>query len=70
MRTDSLWLSERLIARLSPLRRSNLMRQVRDHAEEAWLAVQTGTVDDVPRAKRAYALLGRLSALTAGGSHE
>jgi hypothetical protein len=32
---NSPWLSERMIARLSPLRRANLERRVIDHCEQA-----------------------------------
>jgi hypothetical protein len=62
---NSTYLSERLISRLSPLRRANLERRLRERAQDAGLAVQTGTVNDVPHAQLQYAMLGRLSALTA-----
>jgi hypothetical protein len=63
------YLSERLIARLSPLRRANLERRTRDHfyyASEGCDAtgnvVAEGHTDHYGRCER---VLGRLSALTA-----
>lgn len=48
-------LAERLIARLSPLRRSNLQRRILEHIEDA------KTQEDTTRLER---MLGRLAALS------
>lgn len=55
---SSPFLSERLIARLSPQRRENLMRRLMNRYHDAGLR-------SVEHEERAAALVGRLSALTA-----
>lgn len=62
---ESSWLSARLIGRLGVADLEELEGRLRARAVEAWEGVQTGTVDDVPRAMRAYAVLGRFMALIA-----
>lgn len=69
--TDSTFLAERLIARLSPQRRSNLMGRITGRALEASDAVIYGNLTESDEAirrstlRRTERMLGRLSALTA-----
>lgn len=62
---ESSWLSARMIGRLGVADLEELEGRLRSRARKAELRVQTGTVDDVPRAMRAYAVLGRFMALVA-----
>lgn len=62
---ESSWLSGRLIGRLCMADLEELEGRLREHARKAELRVQAGTVDDVSRAMRAHAVLGRFMALTA-----
>jgi hypothetical protein len=68
---NSRYLSERLISRLSPLRRANLGRRITERAEEANDAVVYGNLSEKDESqrkaqlKRCWGMLGRLSALTA-----
>ena len=63
------WLSERMIARLSPQRRANLQRLIREHLTDA----QNGcdgrgrivSASPTPHVARLSRMLGRLAALTA-----
>lgn len=74
---NSKWLSERLVSRLSPLRRGNLERRIREHLEdvkdrlpycEAALEVAPGLSELAVYASIARmreSMLGHLSAMTA-----
>lgn len=62
---NSPFLAERLISRLSPLRRSNLWRRMLERANNmAAAAAESGRPEDSERATRAYCRLGRLAALS------
>jgi hypothetical protein len=66
---SSKYLSERLISRLSPLRRANLGRRVSDHILDAKAGRDArGNVTHggpTPHLRRCIRTLGRLAALTA-----
>jgi len=62
---NSPFLAERLIARLSPLRRGNLWRRILERANDmAAEAAASGCTVAHERASRAYCRLGRLAALS------
>lgn len=67
---SSPFLSERLIARLSPQRRANLERRIREEMDALRLPERDADGfefrrEDMEHAGRCYNMLGRLSALTA-----
>ena len=59
---NSPFLAERLIARLSPLRRSNLQRRITEHLEDK--VEHNAAPRDADGLRRLEAMLGRLAALS------
>lgn len=64
--TNSRFLAERLVARMSPLRRSNLGRRIREHIQriESRECCDGCDIDHVSTLARLERMLGRLAALS------